>query len=86
MRRSARSCAISGGIFDLDTREERLRNLDEVMAAARESGLFIFVMSLFLLAALVYNPLDSLIGVALTLAGAPVYRVLSRRQGDARES
>jgi hypothetical protein len=30
--------------------------------------------------------LDSLIGVALTLAGAPVYRVLSRREERARES
>lgn len=41
-------------------------------------GIFIFVMSLFLIAALVYNPLDSMIGIALTLAGAPVYRVLTR--------
>jgi peptide chain release factor 2 len=29
----ARSSGSSGGIFDLDTREERLKNLDEVMAA-----------------------------------------------------
>ena len=49
-------------------------------------GLFILVMALFLIAALYYNPLDSLIGVALTLAGAPVYRVLSRREERARES
>jgi hypothetical protein len=35
-------------------------------------------MSLFLLSALWYNPIDSLVGVALTLAGAPVYRVLTR--------
>lgn len=49
-------------------------------------GLFILVMALFLIAALFYNPLDSLIGVALTLAGAPVYRVLSRREERARES
>ncbi len=41
-------------------------------------GLFILVMTLFLLAALIYNPLDSMIGIALTLAGAPVYRVLTR--------
>lgn len=41
-------------------------------------GIFIFVMSLFLLTALWYNPVDSLIGVALTLAGAPVYRALTR--------
>jgi len=38
--------------------------------------IFIVVMSLFLLAALLYNPVDSLIGVALTLAGVPVYRAL----------
>jgi hypothetical protein len=37
-------------------------------------------MSLFLLAALVFNPLDSLIGIALTLAGAPVYHALSRNR------
>ena len=49
-------------------------------------GLFILVMALFLIAALYYNPVDSLIGVALTLAGAPVYRVLSRREERARES
>ncbi len=47
-------------------------------------AIFIFVMSLFLVAALIYNPLDSLIGVGLTLAGAPVYRALSRR-GDAAQ-
>jgi APA family basic amino acid/polyamine antiporter len=41
-------------------------------------GIFIFVMSLFLIAALVYNPLDSIIGIALTLAGAPVYRMLAK--------
>jgi APA family basic amino acid/polyamine antiporter len=46
-------------------------------------GIYIFVMTLFLIAALVYNPLDSLIGIALTLAGAPVYRALTtnRRAG-----
>ena len=37
------------------------------------------VMSLFMIAALIYNPLDSLIGVALTLAGAPVYLMLVRK-------
>ncbi|MDH5344454.1 MAG: amino acid permease [Gammaproteobacteria bacterium] len=41
-------------------------------------GIFILVMSLFLLTALWYNPIDSLVGIALTLAGAPVYRVLTR--------
>ncbi|MDH5501134.1 MAG: amino acid permease [Gammaproteobacteria bacterium] len=42
-------------------------------------ALFIFAMALFLLAALIYNPLDSLIGVSLTLAGVPVYLHLRRR-------
>jgi APA family basic amino acid/polyamine antiporter len=41
-------------------------------------GIFIFVMSLFLIAALVYNPLDSMIGIGLTLIGAPVYWLLTR--------
>lgn len=45
-------------------------------------GIFIFVMSLFLIAALVYNPLDSMIGIALTLAGAPVYRILTRARPE----
>jgi len=45
-------------------------------------AIFIFVMTLFLLAAILYNPLDSLIGVALTLAGAPVYRILTRVQPE----
>jgi len=39
---------------------------------------FISVMALFLIAAIVYNPIDSLIGVALTLAGVPVYRALMK--------
>ena len=42
-------------------------------------AIFIVVMSLFMIAALIYNPLDSLIGVALTLAGAPVYLMLVRK-------
>jgi APA family basic amino acid/polyamine antiporter len=42
-------------------------------------AIFIFVMILFLLAALVFNPVDSLIGILLTVAGAPVYRTLMRR-------
>lgn len=45
-------------------------------------GIFIFVMTLFLIAAFVYNPLDSMIGIALTLAGAPVYRVLTRTRPE----
>ena len=42
-------------------------------------AIFIVVMFLFMVAALIYNPLDSLIGVALTLAGAPVYAILARQ-------
>jgi APA family basic amino acid/polyamine antiporter len=34
---------------------------------------FIAVMSLLLVSAIVYNPLDTLIGVGLMVAGAPVY-------------
>ena len=41
-------------------------------------GLFIAVMALFLIAAIVYNPIDSLIGVLLTLAGVPVYHALMK--------
>jgi len=44
--------------------------------------IFMLVMSLFLIAALVFNPLDSLIGVGLTLLGVPVYRMLARRRDD----
>jgi APA family basic amino acid/polyamine antiporter len=44
-------------------------------------ALFIVVMFIFLLAALVYNPVDSLIGIVLTLAGVPVYLVLARKPG-----
>jgi amino acid transporter len=43
-------------------------------------AIFIFVMGLFLLTALYFNPLDSLIGIGLTLAGAPVYRILRNRE------
>jgi len=46
-------------------------------------ALFIAVMSLFLIAAIFYNPIDSLIGVALTLAGIPVYRMLTKDATDA---
>ncbi len=41
--------------------------------------IFIGVMAMFLVAALYYNPLDSLIGIVLTLAGIPVYLALRRR-------
>ena len=39
---------------------------------------FIVVMALFLVSAIVYQPVDTLIGVALTLTGVPVYYRLSR--------
>lgn len=42
-------------------------------------AVFIVVMAGFLVAALVYNPVESLIGTSLTLAGIPVYRMLARR-------
>jgi len=42
-------------------------------------GVFICVMSLFLVAALIYNPMDSMIGIGLTLIGAPVYRMLAKK-------
>ncbi len=45
--------------------------------------IFIAVMVLFLVAAIVYNPLDSLMGVGLTLLGIPVYRVLMKNAPDA---
>ena len=41
-------------------------------------AVFVFVMFLFLIAALVFNPLDSIIGIGLTMLGAPVYRMLQR--------
>jgi membrane complex biogenesis BtpA family protein len=41
--------------------------------------IFILVMSVFLLSAIYYNPMDSLIGVALTFAGAPVYMALTKK-------
>ena len=45
-------------------------------------AIFIVIMTLFMIAALIYNPLDSLIGIALTLAGAPVYRILAARRKE----
>jgi APA family basic amino acid/polyamine antiporter len=41
--------------------------------------IYIFVMSLFMLVSLIYNPLESLIGILLTLVGIPVYLGLSRK-------
>jgi APA family basic amino acid/polyamine antiporter len=49
-------------------------------------AVFIVVMAGFLIAALVYNPFDSLIGTALTLAGIPVYRMLMRREPPSPEA
>jgi APA family basic amino acid/polyamine antiporter len=45
-------------------------------------AVFIVVMSLFLISAVYYNPIDSLTGVLLTLAGAPVYRILTKNRSD----
>ncbi len=42
-------------------------------------AIFIAVMLVFIVSAFVFNPLDALIGVVLTLAGAPVYLALTRR-------
>jgi APA family basic amino acid/polyamine antiporter len=39
---------------------------------------YILVLVLFLLSAVVYNPLDTLIGVAMTSTGIPVYWWISR--------
>lgn len=44
--------------------------------------IFILVMSAFLVTAVIYNPVDSLIGVALTLTGMPVYWLLTKRPDD----
>ena len=45
-------------------------------------AIFILVMSAFLITALVFNPVDSAIGIALTLFGVPVYKVLTRKAED----
>ncbi len=45
-------------------------------------AIFIVVMTLFMIAALIYNPMDSLIGISLTLAGAPVYRILAAKRKE----
>jgi hypothetical protein len=39
---------------------------------------YILVLLLFLVSAVVYNPLDTLIGVAMTSTGIPVYLWISR--------
>jgi amino acid transporter len=41
---------------------------------------YILVLSLFLSSAVVYNPLDTFIGVAMTATGIPVYLVLARKE------
>jgi len=41
-------------------------------------AVYILVLLLFLLGAVVYNPLDTLIGVAMTSTGIPVYRRMGR--------
>ncbi|MEZ5417178.1 MAG: amino acid permease [Vicinamibacterales bacterium] len=45
---------------------------------------FIGVMTMFLVSAVVYQPMDTLIGVALTATGVPVYRRLARGGGAAQ--
>ena len=45
-------------------------------------AVFILVMSIFIVAALFYNTRDSLMGIALTLAGAPVYFLLTRQRTE----
>lgn len=47
--------------------------------------IFIVVMAGFMLTAIVYNPVDSLIGTGLTLLGVPVYRTLTRGERRAAE-
>ena len=42
-------------------------------------AVYILVLSLFLLSAVVYNPLDTFIGVAMTATGLPVYLGLARK-------
>lgn len=46
-------------------------------------AVFILVMSLFLVPAILFNPLDCLIGIAMTLTGVPVYLYLARNRGTA---
>lgn len=41
-------------------------------------AVYILVLCLFLLSAIVYNPLDTLIGVAMTATGLPVYLAIRR--------
>ena len=40
-------------------------------------------MAMFLVSAIVYQPVDTLIGVALTLTGVPVYYRLAHGHGNA---
>lgn len=44
-------------------------------------AVYIAVVGVLLISAIVYNPIDSLIGVALTLAALPFYYLLRRRDG-----
>ena len=45
-------------------------------------AIFVAVMSIFLFSALLYNPLDSLIGIGLTLLAVPAYRLLAKSVGN----
>ena len=44
---------------------------------------FMGVMAMFLVSAVIYNPQDTLIGLALTATGVPVYFWLTRQGGRA---
>ena len=67
----------------------RLRRPSAVTSAYLTPGypwvpaVYILVLSLFLASAVVYNPLDTLIGVAMTATGIPVYLGLARRKEQA---
>jgi hypothetical protein len=44
-------------------------------------AIYIAVVGVLLISAIVYNPIDSLIGVALTMVALPFYYLLRRRGG-----
>jgi len=43
---------------------------------------YMLVLLLFLISAVVYNPLDTFIGVAMTATGIPVYLWISRKEAS----
>jgi APA family basic amino acid/polyamine antiporter len=62
------------------------RRLGNTVTAYRTPGyplvpaVYVFVLALFLVTAIAYNPLDTMIGMAMTLTGLPVYQWI-RGQG-----